>query len=37
MLARKNLPIIEIQTFELENGDPAGAGEVFSVGFMMNI
>jgi myo-inositol-1(or 4)-monophosphatase len=34
MLARKNLPIIEIQTFELENGDPAGAGEVFSVGFM---
>jgi myo-inositol-1(or 4)-monophosphatase len=34
ILARKNLSLIEIPTFELKDGDPAGAGEVFSIGFM---
>jgi sugar/nucleoside kinase (ribokinase family) len=33
-LARKSIPLAEIPTFKLEGGDPAGAGEVFSVGFM---
>jgi sugar/nucleoside kinase (ribokinase family) len=34
ILARKNMPITEIPVFKLEGGDPAGAGEVFSVGFI---
>ena len=34
ILVRIGLPIVEIPTFELEGGDPAGAGEVFSVGFI---
>jgi len=34
ILARKAQPIVEIPAFELEGGDPAGAGEVFSVGFV---
>lgn len=34
ILSRKNMPITEIPVYKLEGGDPAGAGEVFSVGFM---
>jgi sugar/nucleoside kinase (ribokinase family) len=34
VLARKDVPIVTIPTLELEGGDPAGAGEVFSVGFV---
>lgn len=34
ILARLGLEILEIPTYKVEGGDPAGAGEVFSVGFM---
>jgi myo-inositol-1(or 4)-monophosphatase len=34
ILARKSLPLLEIPTYKLEGGDPAGAGEVFSIGFI---
>jgi myo-inositol-1(or 4)-monophosphatase len=34
ILARKGVPILEVPVYKLGGGDPAGAGEVFSVGFM---
>jgi hypothetical protein len=36
ILARKDLPLLEISTYKVDCGDPAGAGEVFSIGFIYN-
>lgn len=33
-LARKGMSVLEVPTFRVNNADPAGAGEAFSVGFI---
>jgi sugar/nucleoside kinase (ribokinase family) len=34
ILVRKGVPIVEIPAYKSGSGDPAGAGEVFSIGFI---